>query len=340
MSMALYASWPARARRTWGLAALAIVVGGYLISALPLVIGLAVFAAFQQARGADPLAVEAAMQASTLTVLMPLLLSQFLVWMAITLGWAWVFERRGMASLGLALTPAALVRYLAGLGLGVGLLLAIASMVMVLGGLENAPGALSEGAGATPDSLAAALARPGVVTALGFAALVFLVQGGAEEVVFRGWFMSTLAARWGVRAAVIVSSLAFMLFHVHVFISGIVFGLAALAGIGLMGMVFALLALFTRSVWEAVAAHGAFNAAAVTAPTLALLAGDRDLDVSAAFAQVFNSATGMAGADAVTLGPETFAQALAAGAIAAVLAVLVARAGRARRAWKAEDAAV
>jgi membrane protease YdiL (CAAX protease family) len=287
---------------------------------------MGVFAGIQQtAEGADPLAVQAALRDATLTLVMPLLLAQFAVWTGMTLLWARLFERRGLSSMGLKITPGAAVRYALGLVIGVVLLGIIAGLAGLLGDIETTTGALDLGAGATAAGLADALSRPGVVAGLVFAAGVFLVQGGAEEVVFRGWLMSTLAARWGVRAAVIVSSTAFMVFHVHVFVSGLWFGIAALAGVGMMGLVFALLAVLTRSVWEAVAAHGAFNAAAVTGPTLAVLAADPELAVNAAFALVFERATGMAGPDAVQLGPETFAQAAGAGAVAAVLTVLIAR---------------
>jgi membrane protease YdiL (CAAX protease family) len=328
----LYAAWPDGARRTWGVAAVALTVLGYVLSSFPLVIGVGVYTAILQMRdGADPLAVQAALQTATLPVLMPLLLAQFVVWMGATWLWMRLFERRSLASAGLDLNFASLPRYLGGLLLGLVLLVVIAVTAGLLGGLEDAPGALDMGAEATPEGVLQALSRPGVVMALVFAAMVFLVQGGAEEVVFRGWLMSTLSARWGLRAAVLVSSAAFMMFHVHVFVSGLWFGVAALAGIGMMGLVFALLSLLTRSVWEAVAAHGAFNAAAVTAPTVGVLAADPELDINAAFAQVFNSATGMAGPDAVSLGPETFAQALGAGMVAALLAVLVVRGRAARR---------
>ena len=324
MNTALYPAWPAGARRTWALAALALPVAGYLISAFPLVIGIGAFTAFQQARtGADPLAVEAAVRNATLTLVMPLLLAQFSVWTILTLVWARRFERRGLDTLGLRISPALPGRYLLGMGFGLVLLIAIGVIAGVLG--DGGAASVTDGTRPQAGALTEILSRPGVLAGLGLAIVVFLIQGGSEEVVFRGWLMSTLAARWGVRAAVIVSSAAFMLFHVHVFVSGLWFGVAALAGIGLMGLVFALLSLLTRSVWEAVAAHGAFNAAAVTGPTLAVLAADPQLDVSTAFAQVFEQATGMAGPDAVALGPETFAQAAGAGVAAAILAVLVGR---------------
>lgn len=324
-----YGAWPPGARRTWGAAAVGLTVLGYMLSSFPLVIGIGIYTAVLQARdGADPLAVQAALQNATLPLVMPLLLAQFTLWMGGTWLWMRMFERRGLASAGLELKFTSAPRYLGGLLIGVALLTFIAVTAGLLGGLEDAPGALDMGAGATPQGVLQALSRPEVVIAISFAAFVFLVQGGAEEVVFRGWLISTLSARWGVRAAVIVSSAAFMMFHIHVFVSGLWFGIAALAGIGMMGLVFALLAVLTRSVWEAVAAHGAFNAAAVAAPTLGVIAADPELDINAAFAQVFNSATGMAGPDAVSLGPETFAQSIGAGVVSAGLAIMIARSRR------------
>ena len=41
----------------------------------------------------------------------------------------------------------------------------------------------------------------------------FLIQGPAEEILFRGYILENLAAKWGLRWAVIVSSLAFGLLH-------------------------------------------------------------------------------------------------------------------------------
>jgi membrane protease YdiL (CAAX protease family) len=50
-----------------------------------------------------------------------------------------------------------------------------------------------------------------VVLAVGL--LGFVAQGPAEEVLFRGYILENLAARWGLRWAVIVSSLGFGLLH-------------------------------------------------------------------------------------------------------------------------------
>lgn len=324
MSRALYAAWPDGARRTWGWAALLLTFAGFAVSGVVIVAGSAIYAGLLAFNGVEPLQIQQRMTDDTLTFLLPLTLVQFIAWGGLTLIWVKAFERRPLATIGLG--SGAAPRYLLGIVLGVVLVLFIGAAALGLTlGLGGAPEpgeipALSAESGFPP---------AGAMIAVLLGCSVFLVQGAAEELVFRGWLMSTLAARWGVAAAVIVSSLVFMMFHAHVFVSGVGFGLVALLGLGLTGLAFALLCVLTRSIWEAVAAHGAFNAAAVGAPTLALLVEDPALSAKAAFAQVFARATGMAGPDSTSVGPETFAQALAAGVISAGLAVLIAR--RARR---------
>jgi membrane protease YdiL (CAAX protease family) len=318
MSQALYTPWPATARRTWGWGALGVVLLTYVLSIIPVTIVGAVYGFLQVLGGADPDGLQVAMMSDALGFLLPTILTQFFFWGLLIWLWARLFERRRGPSFGLRLSGWAVLRYGVGLILGVALLFAIGAMALVLG-------ASGEG----PDPFASdALSRlndPMLLASFGFVIVVFLVQGGSEEVIFRGWLMSTLAARWGVRAAVIVSSLFFMVFHAHVFISGLVFGIIALTGLGLVGLVFALLSLLTRSIVEAIAAHGAFNAAAITLPTLVMLLEDPALDVSAALAQVFATATGTAGPAATTVGPEMLAQGLTAGIISAALAVLLVR---------------
>jgi membrane protease YdiL (CAAX protease family) len=55
------------------------------------------------------------------------------------------------------------------------------------------------------------LLRAGVVLVGGL--IGFVIQGPAEEILFRGYILENLAAKWGLRWAVIVSSLAFGLLH-------------------------------------------------------------------------------------------------------------------------------
>lgn len=318
MSQALYTPWPATARRTWGWGALGVVLLTYVLSIIPVMVVGAVYGFVQVLGGADPEGIQTALMSDALGFLLPTILIQFFSWGVLIWLWARVFEHRRGPSFGLRLSGWAMVRYGVGLILGVALLSAIGAMAMVLG-------ASGEGSDPLASEAAVRLNDPRLLASFAFVIVVFLVQGGSEEVIFRGWLMSTLAARWGVRAAVIVSSLFFMVFHAHVFISGLVFGIIALTGLGLVGLVFALLSLLTRSIVEAIAAHGAFNAAAITLPALVMLLEDPELDMSAALAQVFATATGTAGPAATTVGPEMLAQGLTAGIISAALALLLVR---------------
>ncbi|MGJ3233344.1 MAG: CPBP family intramembrane glutamic endopeptidase [Oceanicaulis sp.] len=320
MTRALYAPWPEGARRTWGWAALVLTLVSFAASAVVILIGSAAYGFVLAMGGASSAEIQQRMTDDTLTFMLPLLLCQFIVWGALVLGWARLFERRPLATLGFGSGAAG--RYLLGVVLGLILVAAIGLAALALGAAPEPSDAAGDAARAFPPA--------GAVLAVLLGCSVFLVQGAAEELVFRGWLMSTLAARWGVAAAVIVSSLLFMVFHAHVFVSGVAFGLVALLGLGMTGLAFALLCVLTRSVWEATAAHGAFNAAAVGAPTLALMFEDPTLSAKAAFAEVFARATGMAGPESTSVGPETFAQALAAGVISAVLAALIARRARKR----------
>jgi membrane protease YdiL (CAAX protease family) len=59
-----------------------------------------------------------------------------------------------------------------------------------------------------PDSVRAAIALTGGL-------LGFLIQGPAEEVLFRGYIFENVRLVWGVRWAVIVSAVAFSLFHLR-----------------------------------------------------------------------------------------------------------------------------
>lgn len=325
MSQAAYAQWPDNSRRTWGWGAIGVVLATYGLSAAPVILWGFVSVALDVASGVDVTVAQARLTARLSDWLFATIFGQFVLWVLMIWGWARLFERRHAASWGLRLTGLSPLRYGIGLVLGVLLALAIGFVGLLLG--------VGGGTG-TEDtvSLAAAarLVEPEIAMLIAAIVLVFLVQGGAEEVIFRGWLMSTLAARWGVRAGVIVSCIVFMMLHAHVFVSGLAFGAVALAGLGAMGMVFALLCLVTRSIIEAIAAHGAFNAAAFTAPLAVMLASDPDLAPNDAIAQVFASATGTAGG-AFSTG--LFAQGLTAGVIAAVLAVVLTRRARSLR-WK------
>ncbi|VAW02884.1 hypothetical protein MNBD_ALPHA06-1587, partial [hydrothermal vent metagenome] len=85
----------------------------------------------------------------------------------------------------------------------------------------------------------------------------FIIQGGTEEILTRGWMMSTMASRWGVPVAVGVTSSLFAIMHIpnewpHV-------NWIAIANIVLVGVFFALFALRERSLIGVCAIHSAWN---------------------------------------------------------------------------------
>lgn len=302
---ALYASWPDGARSLPGLASIGVLVAAYALSSLPVIIGTVVLTL--QAGGAQPSMID----------LLPLLLGQFVLWGVLTGLWAGLVERRGPASLGLQAHGAG-KRFALGLCLGV--------LMVALTGLGGLAVLAVTGSGDDPD-MASMAVRAIPLSFIGLLALVglgFLIQGAVEELVFRGWLMSALTARWGVRTGVIVTSTAFMLLHAHVLVSGLVFGITALVTLGLTGLVFAMLCLWRGSIIEACAAHGVFNAVAVAGPALALYLASPHMDAGDVLARVLTSATGTGG-EGTGLPPQVFGQMAAMGLLALGLGVLAVR---------------
>ena len=83
----------------------------------------------------------------------------------------------------------------------------------------------------------------------------FLLQGGLEEWVMRGYVYRTLRERWPAWASALSSSLLFALLHAE----NPAFSWLALANIALAGMVLSALAERTGSLWSPVLAHGVWN---------------------------------------------------------------------------------
>jgi membrane protease YdiL (CAAX protease family) len=85
--------------------------------------------------------------------------------------------------------------------------------------------------------------------------LGFLLQGGLEEWIVRGYIYHTLRERWRPGLAALVSSVLFALLHaVNPHVSTV-----ALLNVVLAGMVLAALVERTGSLWSATLAHGAWN---------------------------------------------------------------------------------
>lgn len=313
---ALYAPWATGARPSWGWAAILLVLAFYLAATILYVLGQLVWIGASQGADVftDPEALTAALGAlPPAGVLFALLLLLFGGWGGLTLAWTGMFERRGLASIGLGHEKAR-ARFLGGLAWAAAIIVALALAVGLIGLLF--PVEITEDKAGADWSR---LADPAIWLVFAGIAAFFVFQGGIEEVVFRGWLMSTLAARWGRTAGVIATTLAFTAFHVHVFLSGFANGLAALTGIFMTGLFLAVFALRQGSIWGVVGLHGGFNALTLLGPVAYALARQPETPVGEVIASVFEQATGMTGGAAFQ--PQALAQALVFGVLAVLFLV-------------------
>ncbi len=198
------------------------------------------------------------------------------------------FERRSLASIGFS-GPSGFVRYLRGLGAGVGM----AILLMVLSGLAlGLSGVDMTGMELEGEPNWARLQETEVILALAAVIVIFLIQSAAEEIVMRGWLMSSLAARWTRVAAVFASSLVFGLLHFHFFMVGVDFGLMGVAAVTALGVVAAFWALTERGIYGACGLHGGFNVTAIGLSLVALVVTS-DESLATAFAQALEANTGV-----------------------------------------------
>ena len=156
--------------------------------------------------------------------------------------WTVIVERRSLASMGFR-GPRALGRFGGGFAIGVALVMATALIVVWRGGAEVVAVAPAWGE----------LAALGWVLAF---AVGFMVQASAEEVAFRGWMMSAIAAKRGLIAAVLLNSLVFALLHWSNVSPPHVIGLI---NVGLLGLYMSLLAVRERGIWGACGVHAGWN---------------------------------------------------------------------------------
>jgi uncharacterized protein len=167
--------------------------------------------------------------------LMGLLLAAWLRW----------YERRPLWTIGLERRP--LVRpLLTGWLLSVILAAAAIGLSALLGGGTIVPN----------------LSPLGGLTAIALSLLIIpsrFVQGGVEELIFRGWMLPALSVRYRPWIAVLASSVIFSLLHV----ANAGFLPLATLNIGLFGVFVALYALREGGVWGVVALHAGFNWAQV-----------------------------------------------------------------------------
>lgn len=130
----------------------------------------------------------------------------------------------------------------------IGWLVSVAIIAAVVG-----LSALLGGATVTPNTRAL-----GGLTALALALIVVpsrLVQGGAEEMIFRGWMMPVLGVRYRPWIGIVVSSVVFSVLHV----ANAGFLPLATLNIALLGLFMALYALREGSLWGVVSLHAGLN---------------------------------------------------------------------------------
>ena len=115
------------------------------------------------------------------------------------LAWVRFVERRSLATIGLV-GPRPAQDTLRGFGIGMAMILVLVLAIWAAGGLR------AQGVGVAWGSTAS-LASAGALL-LGFA-----FQAGTEEIIFRGWLLSTLARKSNIALAVVLVSLVFTLLH-------------------------------------------------------------------------------------------------------------------------------
>ena len=187
-SIAIYAATPAKGWRPWGLLVPFLGILFVVLTGLPFELLLARLHLLEATHD-DPVG---------LVGFVAFLIGPFGALILAVLAWVHFVERRPFSTIGLTVPGgAAFARGLLG-----GLLL----MGTLIAGIWLA-GALTVGA------VAPAFASFSSLAGIALLLVGFIIQSSAEELLFRGWMLSALGAKFGTLAAVIVSSLVFMLLH-------------------------------------------------------------------------------------------------------------------------------
>ena len=117
----------------------------------------------------------------------------------LVVGWAWLVERRPLASIGLVDAGAG-ATFAFGLLIGALTSGGVVAAIWAAGGFETS-------------AIVPAFASPDALLYIAVLLACFVVQSGAEEIVFRGWMMSALARRIDVIWAIVIVSAVFTLLH-------------------------------------------------------------------------------------------------------------------------------
>lgn len=228
----------------------------------------------------------------------------FVLFAGVAVFWIKVFERRSLASAGWR-GPGGAVKYLRGLAVG----FAIAAVFILLQVWLD-----PEGARQIASGLGELVSSPAGLVVLVVFAVMFAMQSGAEEFVFRGWMLSAIAARRGVPLGVLISGFAFAIAHIHYAFLSPLAGILAMLGVGFIGVAFAFYAVRERSVIGACAAHAAYNfSLVVMAISTRMGSEDGAQDPMRASVEAFMEATQL----------EEYDPSLIGGAVAAALLAVI-----------------
>jgi CAAX protease family protein len=228
-SQDLYSSEPARGWTPWGALAPFLALGFVVASALA---GDGLISNFvnmsPEGNPLDP------------TALLAFTFVPFGLLLLMLLAWMRFVERRPLASIGLG-GERKVREFLRGHAFGLVGISGIVMVIWIAGGLQLT-------------AVAPAIMQPASLVPIVLLLFTFALQSGVEELLFRGWLLSTLAKKFNVTIAVIVSSALFTLLHfsprTHWVVS---------AGIFLFGLFACAWVLKARSVLGIMGWHAGWN---------------------------------------------------------------------------------
>ena len=166
--------------------------------------------------------------------------------------------------------------------------------------------------------------------------LFVMVQAPAEEILMRGWMLSALSWRHGLVTAVVASSILFSLLHADRAVAGLMWAVYTLVAVGSIGVLFAGVSWFTRSVLPAAGMHTGYNFTLITAGLAYALASSDTDNVFEAVMELFD----MSALPEFEFTPVTMTDILARGAIPLAIAIWLFRRRKAEAAPAAPAPAV
>lgn len=219
-------------RRTWTAAAIPLIIVFFVLGQLATIFGVLKPMGFRQA------------DLETQWLPLVIQLAGFGVTSVLLLLWVRLFERRSPPILGL--NGEFVRRYARGLLVGAGFLFAVVALIWAAGGYRI------EGGGVWT--------APSPILFLPILALFggFIIQGGTEELLMRGWLMQLVASRHGLIAAIVINAVLFALMHGGNIAPSKELVLA-LINLVLFAVMISLYAIKEGSLWGVCAWHTAWN---------------------------------------------------------------------------------